>query len=306
MTSPHAPGRPAAATHPADALSRAADVAGSPACVGLDPVLGSLPAAIREAATTETEAIERFCLGVLESVVGVVGVVKPQSACFERFGSAGYTVLERVVARARDLGLVVILDAKRGDIGSSAEHYAAGAASMGAHWITVSPYMGPSTIEPFLDAGLGVFALCRTSNPDSDRLQCLRSGDASLAEHTASMIAELGAQRRGPAGLSQLGAVVGATKSADDGARLRATMPEQILLVPGVGAQGGTPEEVRPLVRPDARTPGASGVIVNASRSVLYPKANAGQSWQGAVRAAAERFAGSLGVLTNGSVPGRA
>jgi orotidine-5'-phosphate decarboxylase len=226
-----------------------------------------------------------------------VGVVKPQSACFERYGSAGYAVLERVVAHAKLLGFVVILDAKRGDIGSSAEHYAAGARSMGADWITVSPYMGPSTIEPFLEAGLGVFALCRTSNPDSDRLQTLDTGGVTLAERTAEMIAQMGAAHTGGSGLSVLGAVVGATKSAEDGARLRACMPDQILLVPGVGAQGGTAAEVVPLVRAGQRTPGTAGVVVNASRSVLYPKRAPGQAWQGAVRRAADQFAGSLRML---------
>ena len=287
--------------HPSDRLARAMEIAGSPACVGLDPVLASLPIQVREAADSETDAIERFCIGVLEAVVGVVGVVKPQSACFERYGSAGYAVLERVVAHAKRLGFVVILDAKRGDIGSSAEHYAAGARSMGADWITVSPYMGPSTIEPFLDAGLGVFALCRTSNPDSDALQSLDTGGMSVAERTAEMIADMGSTRRGGSGLSVLGAVVGATKSAEDGARLRARMPDQIMLVPGVGAQGGTAAEVVPLVRPGHATPGTVGVVVNASRSVLYPRAAPGQAWMGAVRQAADQFAGSLSVLGLGS-----
>lgn len=284
-------------SHPADRLARAMDIAGSPACIGLDPVLGSLPSEVGEGRASETEAVERFCIGVLEAVVGVAGVVKPQSACFERYGSAGYAVLERVVGRAKRLGFVVILDAKRGDIGSSAEHYAAGARSMGADWITVSPYMGPSTIEPFLEAGLGVFALCRTSNPDSDRLQTLDTGGMTVAERTAEMIAEMGAPDCGDSGLSVLGAVVGATKSAVDGAGLRVRMPNQILLVPGVGAQGGTAAEVVPLARPGHKTAGSVGVVVNASRSVLYPRRAPGQSWQGAVRQAADQFAGTLQVV---------
>lgn len=293
--------------HPVAALARAMDTAGSPACVGLDPVFASLPEGVRSAAASETDAVERFCLGVLDAVSGVVGVVKPQSACFERYGSAGYAVLERVIDRARHLGLVVILDAKRGDIGSSAEHYAAGARSMGADWITVSPYMGPSTIEPFLDAGLGVFALCRTSNPDSDRLQTLDAGGMTVAERTAEMIAEIGAGRRDGGGMSMLGAVVGATKSSADGTRLRALMPDQYLLVPGVGAQGGTAAEVRPLARPGMGAEGASprpasslGVVVNASRSVLYPAtapAVGGGEWAAAVHAAALAFAASLAVI---------
>lgn len=286
-----------AKSHPADALVRAMDIAASPACVGLDPVFASLPESVRSPASSEVEAIEWFCQGVLDAVVGVVGVVKPQSACFERYGSAGYAVLERTISRAKALGLIVILDAKRGDIGSSAEHYAASARSIGADWITVSPYMGPSTIEPFLAAGLGVFALCRTSNPDSDRLQTLRSDGHTVAEHTAAMLAEMGAPLRSHAGLSALGAVVGATKSAADGSRLRAAMPDQILLVPGVGAQGGTADEVRPLTRPNAVSAATLGVVVNASRSVLYPKALPGQAWAGAVRTAAEQFARSLSVL---------
>lgn len=286
----------AGSPHPADRLLDAIETAGAPVCVGLDPVIDRLPHHV-EPEAAPVRRIEAFSLAVLDAIAGRVPVVKPQSACFERFGSAGYAVLERVVSHAKSLGFVVILDAKRGDIGSSAEHYAAGVRSMGADWITVSPYMGPSTIEPFLDAGLGVFALCRTSNPDSDRLQCLDTGGATLAERTADMIAEMGAARRGGSGLSTLGAVVGATKSAEDGARLRARMPDQFLLVPGVGAQGGTAGEVVPLARPDARSPGTLGVVVNASRSVLYPKRAPGQSWQGAVRAAAEQFAGSLGVI---------
>jgi len=280
-----------------DELCRALDSAGTPGCVGLDPVLARIPEPVRRAAAGEADAIGRFCVGVLESIAGVVGVVKPQSACFERFGSAGYAALERTVAHAKELGFVVVLDAKRGDIGSSAEHYAAGAKSMGADWITVSPYMGPSSIEPFLDAGLGVFALCRTSNPDSDRLQSLDAGGGTLAQHTASMLSEMGSDRLGVRGLSDLGAVVGATKSAEDGENLRGRMPEQLLLVPGVGAQGGTAEQVRPLARPGATSIATLGVVVNASRSVLYPDAARGTSWQGDVRAAAEAFARSLGTL---------
>lgn len=281
-----------------DELCRALDASGTPGCVGLDPVLGRIPEPVRDSASTDADAIERFCVDVLESIVGVVGVVKPQSACFERFGSAGYGALERTVAHAKKLGFVVILDAKRGDIGSSAEHYAAGAASMGADWITVSPYMGPSTIEPFLEAGLGVFALCRTSNPDSDRLQTLDSGGSTVAEHTASMLAEMGSARIGSHGLSDLGAVVGATKSAQDGQSLRGRMPNQFLLVPGVGAQGGTAEQVRPLARPSASSVATLGVVVNASRSVLYPQMMPGRSWQAEVRAAAEVFAQSLVVIS--------
>ncbi|MCA9304660.1 MAG: orotidine-5'-phosphate decarboxylase, partial [Phycisphaerales bacterium] len=188
-----------------DAMVAAINTAGSPACVGIDPVFTRMPDELR--ALRETEAVEQLCTAIIDACKGVVGVVKPQSACFERYGSAGYAILERTIARARDAGMVVILDAKRGDIGSSAQHYAIGAADMGAHFITVSPYMGPSTIEPFLDAGLGVFALVRTSNPDSDRLQSapLDAGK-TIAEEVAAMIAEMGKACIGDARISGLGA----------------------------------------------------------------------------------------------------
>ncbi len=248
----------------------------------------------------ELEAIETFSLRVLDAVAGAVGVVKPQSACFERYGSAGYAILEKVIARARDLGFVVILDAKRGDIGSSATHYGIGAANMGAHFITVSPYMGPSSIQPFLDAGLGVFALARTSNPDSDEVQLQELRDGSCVTHSISkMIATMGNDRLGESGLSNLGAVVGATKSADDVRTLREIMPNQMFLVPGVGAQGGTVGDVGPMTRPDATSPGQLGVIVNASRSVIYAQPVGDESWLSAIQSAAIGFATELKALTS-------
>ncbi len=261
-------------------LKTAMDDAGNCGCVGIDPVLERLPDEI------ESDPIQRmrvFCLGVLDSVVGKVGVVKPQSACFERFGSAGYAVLEEVVGRAKDLGLVVILDAKRGDIGSSAAHYAGGAHSMGADFITCSPYMGRSSIEPFLEAELGVFALCRTSNPDADELQSLEMNDGStLAQHTARMITALG---------DQVGAVVGATNNTAETGKLRSEMPGAVFLVPGVGAQGGTVADVKALCIEGASTHGGLGVVINASRSVLYPERDSGVHWSDAVADAAGQFA---------------
>ncbi len=283
-------------TTPIDLLVSAIDRAGSPACIGIDPVFDQLPRSLQ--VESELEVIESFSLKVLDAVVGAVGVVKPQSACFERYGSAGYAILEKVIARARDLGFVVILDAKRGDIGSSATHYAVGAANMGAHFITVSPYMGPSSIKPFLDAGLGVFALGRTSNPDSDAVQLQELKDGSCVTHAISaMIAKMGKDRVGESGLSNLGAVVGATKSADDVRTLRALMPHQMFLVPGVGAQGGTIADVQPMIRSDAALAGQLGVVVNASRSVIYADPKAGESWLSAVQGAAIEFATDLKAL---------
>lgn len=283
---------------PIDILAHAIERANSPACIGVDPVFDKLPSALKN--LPELEAIERFSIGILDAVVGSVGVVKPQSACFERYGAKGYAVLEKTIAHARDLGLVVILDAKRGDIGSSATHYGIGAANMGAHFITVSPYMGPSSIEPFLDAGLGVFALARTSNPDSDEVQLQELKDGSHVTHSISkMIARMGNDRLGDSGMSNLGAVVGATKSADEVRTLRELMPNQMFLVPGVGAQGGTVGDVKPMTRSGATTPAQLGVIVNASRSVIYAQPIGDQSWCDAIEAAATEFATELQSLTS-------
>lgn len=283
------------AVHQIDTLVEAIDRHETPACIGIDPVFDRIPRSLRLAG--EIESIEEFSLGVLDAIAGMVPAVKPQSACFERYGSKGYAILEKVVGKARDLGFVVILDAKRGDIGSSAQHYAKGAADMGAHFITVSPYMGPSSIEPFIDAGLGVFALARTSNPDSDVIQTREMANGKQMVHLVSaMIAAMGKERIGDHGLSSIGAVVGATKAASEMGILRSIMPNQIFLVPGVGAQGGTVDDVRPMCRKDAMKAGQLGVIVNASRAVLYPESTDG-SWLNTIHVAASRFSNEMRTL---------
>lgn len=285
-----------------DALVEAIERAGSPICVGLDPVLEKLPESVRAEHWEPTKAIEAFSTGVVDAVAGVAPVVKLQSACFERYGAAGVRVLEHVAAHARSRGVLVLLDAKRGDIGISAEHYAAAAVGLHADAITVSGYMGPSTIEPYLRVGLGVFVLVRTSNPDSDVVQgaALRDG-RSVAGMMGEMVARLGEQWMGTGrgGLSSVGAVVGATK-AMDGRMLRETMPGQVFLVPGYGAQGGTAEDVRALVRPGARGAGEAGVLVTASRSVIYPQGGAGGQagdWQTDIREAARRLVTEIGGI---------
>jgi len=275
-------------SHFADALDAAIADIGSPVCVGLDPVLESLPAQVRELSPHAPDALRRFSVGVLEAVAGAVPAVKFQSACFERYGSAGVAVLEETMLLARRLGLLVILDAKRGDIGISAAHYAAAAVSAKAHALTVSGYLGASGVEPFLAAGLGVFVLVRTSNPDSDAVQSARLRDGhTVAELMGETVASLGAGHVGECGLSSVGAVVGATKSAD-GSQLRERMPQQVFLVPGYGAQGGGAADIRPLLRPDGR-----GVLVTASRSVIYapPIEN---DWRAGIHDAAERMAAEI------------
>lgn len=280
-----------------DLYQAAADRVGSPICIGLDPVLDRLPPDIRAEHWDPVAAIEAFSTGVVDAVADAAPIVKLQSACFERYGAAGVRVLEHVAAHARGRGLLVLLDAKRGDIGISAEHYAHAAAGLHAQAITVNGYLGPSTIEPYLKAGLGVFVLVRTSNPDSDLVQSesLQAG-GTIAELMARRVALLGQAWTGQGGLSDVGAVVGATK-ASDGRALREAMPDQVFLVPGYGAQGGTADDVRALLRPGARTPSASGVMVTASRSVIYASKPGATDWREAIHAAALSFRDEIAAL---------
>ncbi len=275
-------------SHFADRFLEAAAEKGAPVCVGLDPVLQRLPDAITN--EDPCEAIFRFCNGVLEAVAPHVPAVKPQAACFERFGPAGYAVLHRVISHAKARGLVVILDAKRGDIGTSSAHYAAATIGEGrADAVTVNAYLGADGMEPFVDAaretGAGLFALVRTSNPGGDAIQTQRLADGrTVAEMVADHVAALGESVVGASGYSAVGAVVGATKP-EDATSLRQRMPKQLFLAPGFGAQGGTAEDVKRCFNTDGR-----GAIISASRSVLYAYEQAGGSWMSAIGAAAQRL----------------
>ena len=282
--------------HFADRLSDAVQRVGSPVCVGLDPVLERLPVAVE--GDSPTRRIEAFCRGVVDAVVGKAAMVKPQLACFERYGSAGWAVYERVVEHAGDRGLLVLAEAKRGEIGISAAHYAAALleGDHAADAVTVNPYLGPDALDPFIATaarvGGGVFALVRTSNPGSDALQTLQLADGrTVAEAVADTVRESGAKHVGAGGESLLGAVVGATQ-AEDAASLRKRMPEQVFLLPGYGAQGATADDVRGCFHPQREGESLPrGAIVTASRSVMYAFENKPGDWQDAVGTAARRFA---------------
>lgn len=297
----------------ADRLSSALTRTGTPVCVGLDPVYEKLPIAVAGGHADACSAIEAFCIGILDAVAGLVPIVKMQSACFERYGSAGVAVLERVCEHARRDGLLTILDAKRGDIGISAAHYAAAAAEMGVDAVTVSPYLGLEPLTPFLEEGLGIFVLVRTSNPESESIQSpgLATG-GTVAEMVAERVAAFGRGYLGGAGLSErglseVGAVVGATK-ASDASSLRERMPDQVFLVPGIGAQGGSVEDALGLARRDGtgepiRDPARAGLLLTASRSILYPAraGEMGSDWARASRDAACELIGQVrGVLDAG------
>ncbi|MHC4142280.1 MAG: orotidine-5'-phosphate decarboxylase [Planctomycetota bacterium] len=289
------------ADHAADRLVAAVDRAGAPACVGIDPVIGRLPAplrAVKAAASKPIETLMDFSLGLLDAIADLVPCVKIQSACFERYGHRGVQTLERVIGEATQRGFAVILDAKRGDISVTGEHYAAAAFGPRAgggrpDWITVNSYLGADAIEPFLRPGAGVFALVRTTNPGSDAVQSQRLADGrTVAESVAKMVATLGEAHVGGCGYSAVGAVVGATRP-DEISALRALMPRQVFLVPGYGSQGGGVDDIRPCF--DAR---GRGAVVSASRSVIYAFDPDAGDWTGAVTDAAKRFADEVARAT--------
>lgn len=288
----------------AERLHCAMESTGSVVCVGLDPVVEKLPAGIKERMGETVGAVDEFCHGVINAVAGRVAAVKFQSACFERLGTIGLEVMHARMAHAANVGLAVILDAKRGDIALTAGHYAAAAKLSGAHAVTLSGYMGVEVAEPFLKQGMGVFLLVRTSNPEGDRIQRAKLEDGrTVAQMMADETARLGAGWISARGLSDVGAVVGATQ-ASEAAELRARMKDQVFLIPGYGAQGGTKDDIRVMLRSgmkDGERAGTSGVLVTSSRAIIYAyddptwrSEHAGKHWTEAVTHAAVKMTEEL------------
>jgi orotidine-5'-phosphate decarboxylase len=280
--------------HFADRLAEAVRAKRTPLCVGLDPRWESLPAPMRQRHAGNVAAgYEEFCLRILEIVAPLVGVVKPQSAFFEACGPAGMTALANVIHRARKLGLMVILDAKRGDIASTAEAYAEAAfTAYGADAVTVNPYLGRDAIEPFLKAARksdrGVFVLVRTSNTGAGQFQDLNLEGRPLYQHVGNAVAGWSRENLGSCGYGDVGAVIGATQPAEL-AELRALLPEVWFLVPGFGAQGGTAADVAGAFRSDG-----TGAVVNSSRGVTFPFQPSDPKWEAAVERAARQAAEDL------------
>lgn len=277
------------ANHFADRLLDACKTKGAPVCVGLDPVLERLPDAIDKA--DPAAAIELFSLGVINAVADVVPAVKPQSACFERYGAPGVAVYHRVVAHVKAAGLIVVGDAKRGDIGTSSAHYAAGllGGDGGCDTLTVNGYLGGDGLEPFQEVaaaqGKGLFVLVRTSNPGGDAIQSLELKDGrTVSEAVGDVVADLGSRCVGESGYSNVGMVVGATKP-EDAVKLRERYPQQLFLVPGFGAQGGGAEDVKACFKPDG-----TGALITASRSVIYAFEQGDAAWQSTVTDAATKL----------------
>jgi orotidine-5'-phosphate decarboxylase len=258
---------------------------GTPVCVGLDPRFEQLPPAIIARARAAhadpraqaAAAYEEFCIRVIDVIAPLVGVVKPQAAFFEEWGPPGMQALCGVMAHARRAGLVVIGDAKRGDIGTTAEAYArawlAGAdpsrAPMSADALTVNPYLGTDALEPFVrlaaERGAGLYVLVRTSNPGAGTFQDLAGSDgAPLYRHVASLVEKWAEQTRGGLPYGAVGAVVGATYPRDI-AQLREAMPHAPFLVPGYGSQGAGAQDVAA-----ALGPAGDGAVINNSRGLIF------------------------------------
>lgn len=254
-------------------------------CVGIDPHPALLDA---WGMTDSAVGLERFALTAVEALAGTAAVVKPQSAFFERHGSAGLAVLEKVVAACRERGALVLLDVKRGDIGSTAQAYADAyldpTSPLAVDAVTVSPYLGFGSLEPFLDTAArhdaGVFVLALTSNPEGPQFQRAVCADGRTVAGT--VLDEVRGRNAGAEDLGSVGVVVGATigETAED---LDVRGP---LLVPGIGAQGGTVDDVRRIFGAAARN-----VLPSSSREVLAAGPDKRALHEAALRTA-EAFAG--------------
>ncbi len=264
-------------------LRRAMDERG-PLCVGIDPHASLLA---DWGLNDDIAGLERFSRTVVEALADRVAVLKPQSAFFERFGSRGIAVLEKSVEEARAAGALVVMDAKRGDIGSTMAAYASAFLEKGSPLfsdaLTVSPYLGYGSLKPAVDlareSGSGLFVLALTSNPEGGEVQhAVRPEDTALRNVGATMLAHLAEENAGETPMGSFGAVVGATLGDLSSYDLDINGP---LLAPGIGAQGATPADL----------PGVFGaavhrVVPNVSRGVLRHGPDAG-----ALRASADRFA---------------
>jgi len=272
--------------------------------LGLDPDPSRLwPEALEHApadgspAQRAAAAVRAHCLALIDAAGPACIAVKPQLACFERLGAAGWAALQAVVDHAHGSGLLVVADAKRGDIDVSAAAYAralVGAtptpfgevAGLGADAFTANPLLGVDALAPLAEgarsAGAGIFVLVRTSNPGAADIEDLElAGGGTVWERLAAIVSDLA----GPGdGLSEIGAVVGATRP-EHVARMRELMPRAPFLLPGIGAQGGRVDDLAP-----AFAVGPAGGLVSASRSIARAHEHGAGTPRDAARAEAERL----------------
>jgi orotidine-5'-phosphate decarboxylase len=294
--------------HFCDRLAALVDERRSRVVLGLDPDPAALwPEALERLGDTvdggrlarahTAEAVLEHCRAVIVAAGPACVAAKLQLACFERLGAPGWEALEQACAIARDHGLLVIADGKRGDVPVTARAYAQAlvgetpgpfgpVAGLGADAFTANPLLGRDSLEPLVEAaatsGAGCFVLVRTSNPGAAEIQ--DAGKPALHERLARLTDELGKAHAGECGLSLVGAVTGATQPALLG-RLRELMPRAVFLLPGVGAQGGRVDELAPAFAPHP----AAG-LVTASRSIVNAHVERGGRPAAAAAAAAEEL----------------
>jgi orotidine-5'-phosphate decarboxylase len=288
----------------ADRLLDAIELKKSHVVVGLDPDLALMPPSLRTEFhvdgpdDSDREAVaacyRKFLGEIIETLADDVVAVKPQIAYFETLGAVGYALYEDVVRLARDAGLIVISDVKRGDIGSTAEAYARAHLDLvGADAVTVNAYLGTDGVEPFLirarSAGKGAFVLVKTSNPSSVEIQdmVLVSGD-TVYEHVADLANLWGEGTEGERGYRSVGAVVGGTYPSQ-GAALRRRMPGVPLLIPGYGAQGAKAEDLS-----DMFDAAGTGAVVNSARAILYAYRKREGDWLAAALAETREMKAAL------------
>ncbi len=286
-----------------DRLAAAVRKRQTAALVGIDPRWEQLPVVLRakhggEQASfhQQASAYGEFARAIIDVVAPLAAAVKPQAAFFEQLGPYGMQALHDVIQYARQQGLLVVLDGKRNDIGSTATAYAEAylrrdsRAAWGADALTVSPYLGRDSIDPFVDVcreqAAGIFVLVKTSNPGGGMFQDLVCDGRPLYAAVAAFVEELASETCGACGLGDVGAVVGATYP-EQLAELRAAMPHAWILIPGYGAQGGGAADVAAGFHRNGL-----GALVNSSRGIIFAHLNerfaaaSNGDWQRAVELA--------------------
>lgn len=304
----------------ADRLSSAVGKLASPVVVGLDPRFEQLPEPLTKGVNPRdraavSHAFAKFGCEIIDVVGPMVPAVKPQMAFYEQLGLEGMQALKTIVDHARKAGLLVILDGKRNDIGTTAEAYADGLLGAESAWggdcLTVSPYLGNDSLEPFVKTAVardaGLFVLVKTSNPGSGQFQDRPfAGGAAGGEPTtlyrlvAAEVERMSAETKTASGYGAVGAVVGATYPQQL-SELRAAMPHTIFLVPGYGSQGGTAKDCAP-----AFDTNGLGAVINNSRGVIFAHARkpyaekfGAAKWQQAVDAATRDMIAELRAETS-------
>lgn len=267
-----------------DNLIEKIETTGNPTVMGLDPRYDMIPEVIRKKYTNDLEGISKAILEynkeLIDNTYDIIPAIKPQLAFYEMFGIEGMKAFKETCKYAKEKGMIVIADAKRGDIGSTAKGYSnayLGQTPIGEEkvnvfedidFLTVNPYMGVDSIKPFIEDCMaydkGIFVLVKTSNPSSGELQDLRlENGETVYEHVANLVEEWGKDLRGKYGYSSVAAVVGATYP-EQLKEIRQKAPHTYFLIPGYGAQGGKAEDIA--LGFDSN---GLGGIVNASRSLM-------------------------------------